>query len=250
MGYSHYWVIEDPGDMEKAMTKLINDCRKIIEQASIDSECNLDTPDFKDRIELNGLGDDGREPFQFTYHDSEGQCKTDRKPYDVVVCAILLRAKHLAPNAINIRSDGDWDDWSEAAAMVSALWPNMIVTCPWDKPGESQSGAGHANVSQSQTPYSGYTGKQVTTTIMEQVRNLYPEIDDAGIEKMIKFIETVKEKLRNSYSEKDDAEIEEMIKQNISREQVTGPVIWLNIRQIASPCSVAEVLDMLKTKAG
>jgi len=33
----------------------------------------------------------------------DDSCKTDRKPYDVAVCGILLRAHQLAPDAIKIR---------------------------------------------------------------------------------------------------------------------------------------------------
>jgi hypothetical protein len=40
--------------MKKAMPKLVDDCQRIVEYASIDDECKLDTPDFKDGIELNG----------------------------------------------------------------------------------------------------------------------------------------------------------------------------------------------------
>jgi predicted HAD superfamily phosphohydrolase YqeG len=61
---------------------------------------------------------------------------------------------------------------------------------------------------------------------------------------MIKFIENVKEELRNSVPEMDDAGIQEMIKQNMSREQVTGPMIRLNMRHISSPCTLLEVLDL------
>jgi hypothetical protein len=42
-------------------------------------------------------------------------CKTARKPYDIAVTAILLRARHLAPDSFVIASDGDWErDWCYA----------------------------------------------------------------------------------------------------------------------------------------
>jgi hypothetical protein len=40
------------------MPELVDSCKAIIREASIDGECNLDTPDFEDGIELNGLGDE------------------------------------------------------------------------------------------------------------------------------------------------------------------------------------------------
>jgi hypothetical protein len=39
-------------------------------------------------------------------------CKTARKPYDIAVTSILLRARHLAPDAWVLASDGDWEhEW-------------------------------------------------------------------------------------------------------------------------------------------
>ena len=43
-------------------------------------------------LDLNDGGDDGGD-----------SCKTNRKPYDLVVCAILIRAKQLAKNGISVR---------------------------------------------------------------------------------------------------------------------------------------------------
>ncbi|KAH8755044.1 hypothetical protein F5883DRAFT_526574 [Diaporthe sp. PMI_573] len=104
------------------MPELI-DCKTIIKYANIDDGCKLDTPDFEDGIELNGRDEYGHETFHFPHNEGDNWCKTDRKPYDLIVCATLLRAKHLAPNAVKISSDGDWDDWSEAVATVNSLWP-------------------------------------------------------------------------------------------------------------------------------
>jgi hypothetical protein len=43
-------------------------------------------------------------------------CKTKRRPYDAVVCAILLRARYLAPEAIFIAGGGTWQhEWRYGA---------------------------------------------------------------------------------------------------------------------------------------
>lgn len=43
-------------------------------------------------------------------------CKTKRRPYDAVVCAIMLRARYLAPDAIFIAGDGKWQqEWRYGA---------------------------------------------------------------------------------------------------------------------------------------
>lgn len=44
-------------------------------------------------------------------------CKTKRRPYDAVVCAILLRARYLAPDAVFVGGDGRWQaEWRNGAA--------------------------------------------------------------------------------------------------------------------------------------
>ncbi len=45
-----------------------------------------------------------------------GFCKTARKPYDIAVTSILLRCRHLAPDAFLIASDGAWQfEWHHGA---------------------------------------------------------------------------------------------------------------------------------------
>jgi hypothetical protein len=48
-------------------------------------------------------------------------CKTDRKPYDLLVCAVLAVAHHLAPDWLVITSDGDRDEWADAVAWASKV---------------------------------------------------------------------------------------------------------------------------------
>ncbi|KAH8756009.1 hypothetical protein F5883DRAFT_174415 [Diaporthe sp. PMI_573] len=88
------------------MAKVIDDSKRIIQHTSIDVRYDSDSllpPDFENGIRLNGHRDDGHEAFHFTHNSCSDWCKTDRKPYDLVVWAILLRAKQLTPNAIEIR---------------------------------------------------------------------------------------------------------------------------------------------------
>lgn len=43
-------------------------------------------------------------------------CKTKRRLYDAVVCAILLRARHLAPAAVFVIGAGSWEqEWRYGA---------------------------------------------------------------------------------------------------------------------------------------
>lgn len=50
-------------------------------------------------------------------------CKTARKPYELAVASILLRCRHLAPDAFVIASDGDWrQDWYRCAPDTGRGW--------------------------------------------------------------------------------------------------------------------------------
>lgn len=73
-----------------------------------------------------------------------GFCKTNHRPYDRAVTAVLLRCHLLAPGAFTITSDGDWDqDWRQARTIVETLFPTpgtglsaepSTATCPFTEP--------------------------------------------------------------------------------------------------------------------
>ena len=48
-------------------------------------------------------------------------CKTERKPYDLLVCAVLAVAQHLCRGWISVTSDGDREDWSSACEWASKV---------------------------------------------------------------------------------------------------------------------------------
>ena len=49
-------------------------------------------------------------------HPDFACCKTERKPYDAIVVACLLVAKHHLGAAIEVSSDGNWEDeWLNGA---------------------------------------------------------------------------------------------------------------------------------------
>lgn len=67
-------------------------------------------------------------------------CATDRRPYDAVVCAILIRAAaHYGPS-VRIASDGGWDgttngdvwqpEWVAARRLVIAVFGSTADVCP------------------------------------------------------------------------------------------------------------------------
>ncbi|KAF8866991.1 hypothetical protein BDZ45DRAFT_795439 [Acephala macrosclerotiorum] len=96
-------------------------------------------------IFLNGLGSDGHETFVLpapkNLEDEDyswrlgggpgGFCKTVRKPYDLVVCVVLMRAKMLMGEGFNFSSDGVFDfdkEWIAAREFYAQLWPEDCLT--------------------------------------------------------------------------------------------------------------------------
>lgn len=130
MGYTSYWKIEENLDKEKfailseelqVATGLLpiksnsaqNPHEGVIYLAGGNGEGE---PIFtKDLICFNGKDDEAHETFAIRQkgNDSFEFCKTNRKPYDFMVCVSLLRLKHHFPES-NISSDGGAKDWAPA----------------------------------------------------------------------------------------------------------------------------------------
>jgi hypothetical protein len=140
MGYTHYWRIGEnvpvPAD---AFGKLARDTKLIIDAAGVSLLHDYDLPGTEPeisegRIFFNGADDDGHETFVISVHDTGFHfCKTARKPYDVIVCALLIRAKVHYGDGIVIDSDGDWlddEEWVPAAQLCEKLFGSA------EKPGD------------------------------------------------------------------------------------------------------------------
>lgn len=61
-------------------------------------------------------------------------CKTARKPYDLVVCAVLIVLQHHAPDVWSISTDGTLEDWDPAREWVEAAlnypgFDEVMVIC-------------------------------------------------------------------------------------------------------------------------
>lgn len=99
-----------------------------------ESELSHETMELERARKHDEWDDKSRDPFRF--------CKTARKPYDLVVCALLIVANHHAgerlewddgaleprvvPGAWSVRSDGDARDWQPALEFVaSVLGPDV-----------------------------------------------------------------------------------------------------------------------------
>jgi len=134
MGYTHYWTPKK-GWAENIWDRLTHDAQVIIERSGVEiaGPCGDGVPELtKDVISLNGKGEeDSHETFRLTQSCCAFVfCKTDRKPYDVVVGTILLRAKHLSPEKFRLTSNGrvegcEWKRASELYQKVFGEAPDM-----------------------------------------------------------------------------------------------------------------------------
>lgn len=120
MGYTHYFTTtgaslnKDQADgIIKSINKVFKQHKRIIQRefdnpapAQIETALNL-SGKLAVGIFLNGIGEDGHETFAINTGASEwGFCKTARKPYDIVVCKVLLILKHYLGDDIKVESDG------------------------------------------------------------------------------------------------------------------------------------------------
>jgi len=74
-------------------------------------------PEFsKKQIDFNGDGDQNldHETFRIDFKPTGFSfCKTDRKPYDMLVCLCLISLRNNIPG-FSYSSDGDLEDWKPA----------------------------------------------------------------------------------------------------------------------------------------
>jgi len=131
MGYTHYWTpkaIDDDNDW----AKIVSATKAIIGVA----DCPIAGWDGEGKPEIdgefirfNGEGDDGYETFTLDRSSAGQFCKTDQRPYDVVVTAALtyLAAEH----GFDVRSDGDASDWEAGGKLAQMAlgkpFPNPLV---------------------------------------------------------------------------------------------------------------------------
>ena len=59
-------------------------------------------------------------------------CKTAYKPYDAVVTAILIRAKVIYGDSVQIRSDGDWSEWQSGRDLHEKAF-GEVADCPFER---------------------------------------------------------------------------------------------------------------------
>ena len=94
-------------------------------------------PDYENEIYFNGLGDDAHETFSLPNSSNELKdfdfCKTQCKPYDIVVVACLTVLHNYCPE-IQISSDGDPCDLEEGLNLARKILKNKDFVNIYDTP--------------------------------------------------------------------------------------------------------------------
>lgn len=176
MGYTHYFsqnrafTLVEWTQILAAFEKIWNYCKKQGIVLRFESDSGAEPRWDNSAIRFNGAGNEGHETFYLPREhspDEEGVlmmaskafqtedmvtfrfCKTQRKHYDLAICVLLIAIHDIAPEALGIGSDGDWDgDWSEAREVYKILF-EKDAECPFDSDDSCDS---HCGVSGSSKP--------------------------------------------------------------------------------------------------
>ena len=142
MGYTHYFnhnreATQDEWDQlvegTKALFEALPDGVVIAEEYD---KPHLPPIANAQEIRFNGVDDLGHETFLLEPH-APGNftfCKTARKPYDLVVCGVLILAHDIAPGLLRIDSDGGIEDgWGEALEWTRAVFNDPSLKLPFEE---------------------------------------------------------------------------------------------------------------------
>jgi len=125
MGYTHYWRF-GPYIAEADYMTALMECRRLISESPVPlgNWEGKAGPLLRDGFTFNGKGDDAYETFSMKAEPDRDNwfCKTERRPYDVVVAACLcVLEDRLGPRAIHVTSDGDPHEWEDGKALASRI---------------------------------------------------------------------------------------------------------------------------------
>jgi hypothetical protein len=128
MGYTHYWTIKE--ELTPAQFKEWTEGIKAIVETATEAGIPLgnglgfDAPNIDETlVAFNGVGEGGHETFGIRLEDKGFDfCKTAQKPYDSVVTASLIHAKKIFGDAIEISSDGNWDEWDSGKVLYETVF--------------------------------------------------------------------------------------------------------------------------------
>lgn len=128
MGYTHYWT-QNRDFTDSEWQKITEFMHKATENLpfKVCGGWGDGDPVINDTIiQFNGSEEAGQD-YETMSLNKNGRgfnfCKTEFRPYDLLVCALLLAATEIAPGALDVSSDGDMDgeDWQPARDFLKAL---------------------------------------------------------------------------------------------------------------------------------
>lgn len=159
MGYTHYYPLSDDLDHDE-----FEEYKADVAALAANSDVKLGRlelypdPDNRQRqpfeyerpeaVYLNGFGEQSHETFAVPRDRNreemagkigdEGEefvfCKTARKPYDEIVCAALIELERRFPDAVDVRSDGYFDNdlWLEGIELYIDTFPDRELPSKFD----------------------------------------------------------------------------------------------------------------------
>lgn len=124
MGFTRYWRVR-PGVEGEGLLRPLPDMRRIL--AFAESQGTAESGTECEIFCFNGVGDEALEPFFWPPEDQDddgwlwGFCKTDLKPYDVVVAACLQAVRDHLGEAAEISADAGPKAWVDGARLFASV---------------------------------------------------------------------------------------------------------------------------------
>jgi len=144
MGYTHYFTQHKAATIGQ-WARIQDDFKKVAEHKDCPHIWGADYEDEASAPVIDGkeiLFNGGHETMHVTRKPGpqnpweKGEkgtfnfCKTARKPYDSAVVALLVIMAHHAPEAWEIGSDGETDEWQEGLELAQRATGNMELDVP------------------------------------------------------------------------------------------------------------------------
>lgn len=138
MGYTHYWTFKAPKrgttkSVNAAFDRAITQCQSLVynynktrtDETRLAGYTAHTKPGQYGGLRFNGTAELSHEDFIILEHYKNnvgakvsGFCKTNQKPYDVVVVACLCILKHYLGDNIVVNSDGESLDWIQGLELA------------------------------------------------------------------------------------------------------------------------------------
>ena len=127
LGYTHHWKLIKTykcmitKEVQEDIRKVLNKCKDILTGPEVVPTEDM-LPEVTEKIiTFNGRGEDAHEDFVFVPFSGPNNCKTAKKPYDMVVTACLIILKVFYEERIEVHTDGLAKDWEHGANLLKAI---------------------------------------------------------------------------------------------------------------------------------